>query len=95
MLNKKEEKQFEEFIPFEKAVEMVSEEMTSYVDFEVSAAQLVYCKEDNLGSGKLGDTKFPVFPAWEITLYNPSDECNYCCYVNALNGEFENYKEWY
>lgn len=84
---------FEEVIPFEKAVEIVRDKMTSYIDFTVSSAQLVYCMDDDLGTGKLGETKNPVFPAWKIILYNPNDEFFYCCYVNMLNGEFESYKE--
>lgn len=85
---------FEEVLPFEKAVEIIYDKMTSYVDFEITSAQLVYCTDDDLGTGKLGETKNPVFPAWKITLYNPNDEFSYCCYVNMLNGEFASYKEW-
>lgn len=89
-----DEEQFSEYLSFERAVEIVSEQMTSYVDFEVTAAQLVYCAEKDLGTGKLGETRMPVFPAWKITLYNPNDDFSYCCYVNALDGEFESFKEW-
>lgn len=89
-----EEKQFSEIIPFEKAVEITSEKMTGYVDFEVTSAMLVYCTNDDIsGSGRLGETRSPVFPAWKISLYNPTENCVYGCYVNALNGEFEYYKE--
>lgn len=89
-----EEKQFLEIIPFEKAVEITSEKMTGYVDFEVTSAMLVYCTNDDIsGSGRFGETRNPVFPAWKISLYNPTENCVYGCYVNALNGEFEYYKE--
>lgn len=89
-----EEKQYTEIIPFEKAVTITSDKMTDYVDFEVKSAQLVYCTDDDVGgSGRLGETRNPVFPAWKLTLYNPNDNCNYSCYVNVLNGEFESYKE--
>lgn len=89
-----EEQQFSEIIPFEKAVEITSEKMTEHIDFEVKSAMLVYCTNDDIGgSGRFGETRNPVFPAWKISLYNPVENCNYGCYVNALNGEFEYYKE--
>ncbi|MDE6732078.1 MAG: hypothetical protein K2J77_04295 [Oscillospiraceae bacterium] len=89
-----EEQQFSEIIPFENAVEITAEKMSAHVDFEVKAAMLVYCMDDDIGgSGKLGETKYPVFPAWKLMLYNPNDNCNYSCYVNVLNDEFESYKE--
>lgn len=88
-----EEQRFSEIIPFEKAVEITSEKMSEYVDFDVSSAMLVYCTNADInGSGKLGETKEPVFPAWKITLYNTNDNRYYSCYVNALDGGFESYR---
>lgn len=89
-----DEKQFSDIISFEKAVTITSEKMTDYVEFEVKSAQLVYCTNDDIGgSGKLGETKNPVFPAWKLMLYNPNDNCSYSCYVNVLSGDFESYRE--
>ncbi len=89
-----EEKQFTKIMPFEEAVKIVADEMTDYVDFEVKSAQLVYCSDNDIDeTGKLGNTRWPVFPAWKIVLYNPNDEYNYSCYVNVLDGKFESYSE--
>lgn len=89
-----EEQQFEDYIPLEKAMEIINEKMTAYVDFEVTGVQLVYCTCDNLGEWSFEGAKFPVYPGWKVMLYNPNDDMGYSCYVNVLNGDFEYYKEW-
>lgn len=90
-----EEKEFpfKETVPFEKAVRIVFDKMTDYVKFEVIAAQLVYCTNDDIGNGMLGGTKEPVFPAYKLTLYNPNDHYYYLCFVNALDEAFEKHRE--
>ncbi len=87
-----EEELFPEIISFEEAVKIASEKMTEYVDFNVWWAGFVYCIDSDIGgSGKLGETKNPIFPAWKLMAYNPNDDNDYTCYVNALTGEFETY----
>lgn len=87
-----DEEKHTEYLPFEKAIEIVRENMTTHVGFEVVRAELIYCTDDDLGTGKHGETCYPIFPAWKIVLYNANDECNYNCYVHLLTGEFECYK---
>lgn len=79
-----------EFVPFEEAVKTVSEKMTGYVGFEVMRAELIFREKSNAGAGdKVGETRYPTYPSWKLTLYNPNDNIRYVAYVNALTGEFE------
>ena len=88
-----DETRYTDYISFGDAAKIVSEQMTDYVDFKVTHAQLVYCRNGNVGSGNQpGETKQPVFPAWRFLLFNQNDNVYYTCYVNALDGSFEYYK---
>lgn len=86
------EDRYTEFIKFEEAVEIASNTLTSYVEFEMTRAELVYCRNENIGTFEFGETCYPVFPAWKIILYNPNDDCYYNCYINALTGKLESHK---
>lgn len=79
-----------EFVQFEEAVKTISENMTDYVGFEVTRAEMVFRKKSNAGvSDQVGDTRYPTYPSWKMTLYNPNDNLIYVTFVNALSGEFE------
>ncbi len=86
-----EETVHKEFISFEEAVKIASEKLTEYVDFQVNRAELMYCSKANIGEYWLGQTKYPIYPAWKLTLSNPNDDLIYTAYVNALTGEFTTY----
>lgn len=77
----------------EEAIEIIeksrfsaSEDFFADIPKSIDHVSTFYC-------GKLGETQSPVFPAWKISLYNPTESRVYGCYVNALNSEFEYYKE--
>lgn len=79
-----------EFVPFEDAVKTVSKEMTQYVDFEVTRAELLFRMKQNIGaSDQIGEIRRPVYPCWKLTLDNQNDDMVYVAYVNALTGEFQ------
>lgn len=85
-----DETQYSQFVPFEEAVITVSEKMTDYVGFEVTRAELIYRYKPNTGAGiNVGETLYPVYPSWKLTMLNPNDNFTYVAYVNALTGEFE------
>lgn len=85
-----DETQYSQFVPFEEAVLTVSEKMTDYVGFEVTRAELIYRYKPNTGAGiNVGETLYPVYPSWKLTMLNPNDNFIYVAYVNALTGEFE------
>lgn len=85
-----DETQYSQFVPFEEAVLTVSEKMTDYVGFEVTRAELIYRYKPNTGAGiNVGETLYPVYPSWKLTMLNPNDNFTYVAYVNALTGEFE------
>lgn len=79
-----------QFVSFEEAVTTVSEKMTDYVGFEVTRAELIYRFKPNIGAGiNVGETQYPVYPSWKLTLQNPNDNLTYVAYVNAITGEFQ------
>lgn len=79
-----------QFVSFEEAVTTVSEKMTNYVGFEVTRAELLYRSKSNIGTGiNVGETLYPVYPSWKLTLQNPNDNLTYVAYINALTGEFQ------
>lgn len=85
-----DETKYSQFVPFEEAVITVSEKMTDYVGFEVTRAELIYRYKPNTGAGiNVGETLYPVYPSWKLTMLNPNDNFIYVAYVNALTGEFE------
>lgn len=85
-----DEVQHTQFVSFEDAVITISEKMTDYVGFEVTRAELIYRYKSNVGVGSgVGETLYPVYPSWKLTMFNPNDNLKYVAYVNALTGEFE------
>lgn len=85
-----DETQHSQFVPFEEAVITISERMTDFVGFEVTRAELTYRFKPNIGAGiNVGETQYPVYPSWKLTLQNPNDNLTYVAYVNALTGEFQ------
>lgn len=85
-----EETRYTQFVSFEEAVTTVSEKMTDYVGFKVTRAELIYRFKPNIGAGiNVGETLYPVYPSWKLTLQNPNDNLTYVAYINALTGEFQ------
>lgn len=79
-----------DIVPFEDAVKTISEKMTDYVGFEVTRAELLFRQKPNESEGdQIGETRYPTYPSWKLTLYNPNDNLTYVAYVNALTGEFQ------
>lgn len=79
-----------DYVSFEEAVKTVSEKMTEYVGFEVTDAELLFRRKPNASkSNDVGETRYPTYPSWKLSLYNPNDDIRYVAYVNALTGEFE------
>lgn len=79
-----------DIVPFKDAVKTVSEKMTDYVGFEVTRAELLFRQKPNAGeSDQVGETRYPTYPSWKLTMRNPNDNLTYVAYVNALTGEFE------
>ncbi|MCH5200114.1 MAG: hypothetical protein J1F60_04055 [Oscillospiraceae bacterium] len=81
-----------EIIPLYEAVMITADSLTDYVDFEVISVQFLYCCDKMIGYA-LGEAKNFVFPAWKLILHNSNDDKDYICYVNALDGKFEYYRE--
>lgn len=65
------------------AADIVSENLTDTVTFDVLSAEIVYSgiSDNNSMSTKL-------CPVWKFKLFNPNDDLNYIVYVDAVNGDF-------
>lgn len=82
-----DEKRYENIISFNNAVSIVSNSITSGVVFDVKKIELVYCsKFPNESITTIETALFPTSPAWKFTLFNPNDNLNYVCYINAIDG---------
>lgn len=84
-----EETQYKEHVSLERALEIISEEMTQHIDFKVESIRFVYCFNDSLNGYDFDDVKHPVYPSWKVELYNENDGLEYTCYVNALSEDYE------
>lgn len=85
-LNITEEKKSDKMIPFESAVQIVSESLTDEVTFEVQDARLVYSTTEPDCYDREKDFR-NVTTSWKLTLYNKFDEKYYLCYVDATTGK--------
>ena len=86
-----DETQYKEHVSLERALEIVSEEMTGHIDFKVESVRFVYCFNESISGYNFSETREPVFPAWKMELYNENDGLEYTCYVNALSEDYKCY----
>ena len=75
----------ESVISLQEAAERISGELTDQVVFEVKRAELCYCVKE-APSADWGKDIHQTSPAWKLTLFNPNDNFNYFCYVDAADG---------
>ncbi len=83
-----DEKVYDKIISFQSATEIMSNNLTDSVKFDVQKVELIYTAKNPESSDiEPEDYKQEVSPAWKFTLYNPNDKLIYVCYVDAVNGE--------
>lgn len=83
-----DEKRYQEIIPVDDAISVVSSSFTSNVTFNINKVELVYCsKIPDEPITTIESALFSTFPSWKISLYNSNDKMNYICYVNAIDGK--------
>ncbi len=74
-------------IPLDRALSIMSEELTKNVVFEVNAIDFVYCplafEEDS--------SETSAEAAWKISAFNSNDNNTYIVYVNATDGKLRYY----
>lgn len=83
--------QYEKVVPFDKAAERISSELTDQVEFEVRMAEFVYIRLPiKTAEGYIDINGYPmnVKPVWKLTLYNPNDNNTYLCYLAADGSDF-------
>ncbi len=81
------ETKYDKIIPFETAIKNVRESLTDNVDFEIQNAELVYCsKNPDTPYSSIDGVLFHTFPSWKFTFYNPNDNFDYVCYIDAVDG---------
>lgn len=89
-------KTYTEVISLKNAVEIISNNLSSNVIFNVQSVELIYTsipKTDENGYIDIEDQSYANAPSWKFTMYNPNDQLTYVCYVDAVNGEnFRYYK---
>lgn len=87
---------FTEVVSFEEAVEIIADNLTNEVTFELQMIELIYTTEPAKDSSGYIDTEnqsSKIEPSWRLTLYNPKDQLAYVCYVDAIDGgNFRYYK---
>ncbi len=89
-------KTYTEVISLKNAAEIISNNLSSNVIFNVQSVELIYTsipKTDENGYIDIEDQSYANAPSWKFTMYNPNDQLTYVCYVDAANGEnFRYYK---
>ena len=81
------EKKYDRIIPFEKAAELIGDNLTNNVVFQLEKSEIVYCmKTTDLGVSEIEKIKQDTEAAWKFTLFNPNDQKKYICYVDAIDG---------
>lgn len=87
---------FKKIIPIQKALQSISGSLSNAVVFDLKRIELVYTQKpskDKNGYIALENNDIFVSPAWKISLYNPNDNYDYICYVDAKDGNnFRYYK---
>lgn len=81
------ETKYDKIIPFETAIKDVRESLTDKVNFEIKDAELVYCsKSPDTTYSSVEGVIFHIIPSWKFKLYNPDDNFDYVCYIDAVDG---------
>ena len=87
---------FKKIIPIQKALQSISGSLSNAVVFDLKRIELVYTQKpskDKNGYIALENNDIFVSPARKISLYNPNDNYDYICYVDAKDGNnFRYYK---
>lgn len=96
----KEQTEITQIIPMESAVQIISQELSQNVSFQVRKLELVYFMEyipDKRGYMDIENgTPHKVWPRYKLTLHNPNDNTEYICYVDAKDGKnFWYYKQYH
>ena len=83
-----------EAISLEKAVSLLSEEVTSHINFEVERIEFVYRIEyipTEGGYFNIETNEQKLWPTWRFTLYNANDGLRYVFYIDAATGEMDHF----
>jgi hypothetical protein len=75
---------FTEIISLSSALNIINEEITNNLNFEISLIEFMYCPYYSDDTSNIQT----AHPCWKITSYNNNDDMTYRYYVDALNGEF-------
>lgn len=82
-------KPVDSIIPVDRAIKIVSDEMTEFVGFEIKTVEFINAKKflrDEEGYVIADTMEAQITPAWQITAYNPNDNLTYLCFVDAKDG---------
>lgn len=83
-----DEKRYQEIVPVDDALSIVSTSLTSNVIFNINKIELIYCsKFPDEPITTIENALFSTVPSWKFSLYNSNDKMNYICYVNAIDGK--------
>jgi len=88
--NVESQKSYETIVPLKNALKIFSEWMSDEVVFDIKRIEVIYTrkpKKDENGYIDIVDTTLYVTPAWKITLYNPNNDYDFICYIDAKDGE--------
>lgn len=85
-LNIQNEVEYTQMLPADKALEIVSNELTKEIVFELQQVSLVYSVTAPSVYEREKDIRQCV-ASWKFTLYNKNDNRMYYCYVNAKDGK--------
>ena len=83
-------KSYETIIPLDNVLKIFSKWMSDEVVFDIERIEVVYTrkpKRDENGHYDIVDPEQFISPAWKITLYNPNNDYDFVCYIDAKDGE--------
>ena len=89
-LNIESKKSYETIIPLKNALKIFNKWMSGEVVFDIKRIELVNVqktKKDENGYIDIVKPEEYISPTWKITLYNPNNDYNYFCYIDARDGE--------
>lgn len=80
--------EYKEIVSLQKAIEIMNQNLTAEVDFEVQKAELVYNEQYITVGGRINMETYErnVVPSWKVTMHNSNDNKTYVCYVDAKDG---------
>ena len=89
-----DQEELTEGISLEKAISLLSAEVTAHVSFEVERIELVYRIEyipTERGYFNIETNAQKFWPSWRFMLYNANDGLTYVFYVDAATGELDHF----